>query len=459
MIDESLLELPKVVIQPKIEKSSFISKPNIETLTEEQSIIFKEITEMPLNNFSQILLTGYAGSGKTFLVSKIIEQLLFKNKHLNIAITAPTHKAVRVLRDSSSISEDSNRVSFITLHSLLALKRVITNEGKEVFKEVFGGSEINQYEVVLVDEVSMLDNELYNSLIFQAEINNIMLIFIGDRGQIPPVNGGESILFKSKLDKSYNLTKIIRQGSDNPIIGLAEKVRSNKKFEKKNIIDKNKNGVIFLKLKTEEPLLNVYFNSLNFKKNPNFVKVLSHRNSAVKYYNDMIRTLIYGEGCGMLCVGEKMVCNKPILNIKNQVLLNNNDEFEVVSFVLKQEKRAYDFWYYSVDIINDGRKLTINILAEKSFDSFAKEVKRLKTIAEKAKVMTKRNAWSKYYKLLERYADVNYNYALTIHKSQGSTFDNVIVINCDIERVPNVIERNKLLYTAITRAKNKLFMI
>jgi exodeoxyribonuclease-5 len=161
----------------------------------------------------------------------------------------------------------------------------------------------------------------------------------------------------------------------------------------------------------------------------------------------------------MLCVGEKMVCNKPIVNIKNQVLLNNNDEFEVVSFVLKQEKRAYDFWYYSVDIINDGRKLTINILAEKSFDSFAKEVKRLKTIAEKAKVMTKRNAWSKYYKLLERYADVNYNYALTIHKSQGSTFDNVIVINCDIERVPNVIERNKLLYTAITRAKNKLFII
>jgi exodeoxyribonuclease-5 len=73
--------------------------------------------------------------------------------------------------------------------------------------------------------------------------------------------------------------------------------------------------------------------------------------------------------------------------------------------------------------------------------------------------MLKRNAWSKYYNLLDRYADVKYNYALTVHKSQGSTFDNVIVINCDIERLRDEKERNKLLYTAITRAKNKLFMI
>ena len=73
--------------------------------------------------------------------------------------------------------------------------------------------------------------------------------------------------------------------------------------------------------------------------------------------------------------------------------------------------------------------------------------------------MLRRNAWVKYFNLLGKYADVKYNYALTVHKSQGSTFDNAIVINCDIKRVQDKKERNKLLYTAVTRAKNKLFVI
>ena len=60
---------------------------------------------------------------------------------------------------------------------------------------------------------------------------------------------------------------------------------------------------------------------------------------------------------------------------------------------------------------------------------------------------------------MEKYADVKYNYALTVHKAQGSTFENAIVINCDISRIKDTLERNKLLYTAITRARNKLFMI
>jgi ATP-dependent exoDNAse (exonuclease V) alpha subunit len=60
---------------------------------------------------------------------------------------------------------------------------------------------------------------------------------------------------------------------------------------------------------------------------------------------------------------------------------------------------------------------------------------------------------------MEKYADVKYNYALTVHKAQGSTFDNAIVINCDISRIKDVVDKNKLLYTAITRAKNKLFIV
>lgn len=459
LLEEKFLVLPKLVETTTIKKTLSIQKPSIDMLTEEQLDIFNHIVSMPINVFSQSLLTGYSGTGKSFLVSKIIEEFLFTNKSIKIAITAPTNKAVRVLKNLSSISEDNARVSFVTLHSLLGLKRTITYEGKEEYKPIFGSSDLTNYNIVLVDEVSMLDNELYETLRYQAEMENIMLLFIGDRGQIPPVNGGESILFKSLLNNNYNLSKIIRQSNGNPIINLAQTIRLNKTFEKETILDENNNGIAYLKINTEEPLLNTYFNSEHFNKNPNFVKVLAWTNSAVNYYNTKIRTLIYGDKCGRLCVGEKMVCNRPITNSKNQIIMNNNDEFEVLSFTMKKETRAYDFSFYEVVVNCDGKVFSIKLLAEKSEAAFAKQVSKLKSEAEKAKPMARRNAWSKYYKFLERYADVKYNYALTIHKAQGSTFDNVIVINVDINRIGNKIERNKLLYTGITRAKNKLFMI
>lgn len=456
---EKFLELPKLEPKKPVLKVTNVLKPDVSMLTEEQLEIFNTISGLKTNVFSQTLLTGYSGTGKSFLVSKIIEELIYKNSSISIGITAPTNKAVRVLKNLSMISETHSQVTFNTLHSLLGLKREITHEGKEVYKSEYNSGSIGEFDIILVDEVSMLDNDLYKTLIINAKIHRIMLLFIGDRGQIPPVNGGESILFNSQLDYNFNLTKIIRQANGNPIIALAEKIRNNQNFVNENNIDSNNNGVVFLKINTEMEVLNKFFNSENFKKEPNFVKVLAWTNSAVDYYNDNIRKLIYGDKCGKLCIGEKMVCNKPILGPKNKILLNNNDEFEVVKFVKKTETSGSKFKHYSVDIISNGKPYTIKLLAEESEKDYNKELDRLKKVAIQAPMMLRRTAWVKYFKYLEKYADVKYNYALTVHKAQGSTFDNVVVVNCDINRIREKEERNKLLYTAITRAKNKLIMI
>jgi hypothetical protein len=459
-MNEQFLVLPKLIKETQVEKVvNSIIKPDVSMLNEEQKEIFDKITTIKLHTFSKSLLTGYSGTGKTFLVTKIIEEILYQNKNVRIAITAPTNKAVRVLKNLSSICETHSRVEFNTLHSLLGLKRVITSEGKEEYKAEFGGGNIAEFDIVLVDEVSMLDNELYEQLLDSAEYNNILLLFIGDRGQIPPVNGGESILFTEDLANSFNLTKIIRQAGGNPIIQIAQKIRTNEEIKEETIVDEDNNGVIFLKINTEMPLLEKYFKSENFNKNANFVKVLAWTNKAVDYYNDKIRGMIYGEKCGKLNIGEKMVCNKPITDSKKRVLLNNNDEFEVLSYEIKTETTAFKFSYYAVKVLCNGKTQTIKLLAEKSETAYQKELKILKDKASKASPMLRRNAWVKYFNLLGKYADVKYNYALTVHKSQGSTFDNAIVINCDIKRVQDKKERNKLLYTAVTRAKNKLFVI
>ena len=457
---EEFLMLPKLVKEEPIQKVNFsMFGPDVSMLNKEQKEIFDKITNIELEKFSQSLLTGYSGTGKTFLVTKIIEEILYKHMDIRIAITAPTNKAVRVLKNLSSICETHKRVEFNTLHSLLGLKRIITHDGKEEYKAEFGGGTIEEFDIVMVDEVSMLDNELYVQLLKSAEYNNTVLIFIGDRGQIPPVNGGESRLFTEELKNNFNLTKIIRQAGDNPIIQIAQKIRTSEDIKEETIVDKDNNGVIFLKINTEMPLLEKYFKSENFNKNPNFVKVLAWTNKAVDYYNDKIRAMIYGDKCGILNIGEKMVCNKPISDSKRKVILNNNDEFEVLSYDMKTEITGHKFSYYAVKVLCHGKTHTIKMLAEKSEAAFNKELKILKDKATKAEPMLKRNAWVKYYNLLDKYADVKYNYALTVHKSQGSTFDNAIVINCDIKRIQDKRERNKLLYTAVTRAKNKLFVI
>jgi ATP-dependent exoDNAse (exonuclease V) alpha subunit len=458
-MNEKLLELPKLVKEEKKPKLTTIKEPDVSMLNEEQKNIFDSVTSVPMRKFSQSLLTGYSGTGKTFLVTKIIEQILFKNKGVRIAITAPTNKAVRVLKNLSSICETHSQVEFNTLHSLLGLKRIITPDGKETYGPEWGGGNIGEFDMVLVDEVSMLDNTIYEQLIDNSKYNKIMLLFIGDRGQIPPVNGGESILFTQDLDNSFNLSKIIRQAGDNPIIQIAQKIRNNEDIKEETVLDKDNNGVIFLKINTEMPLLEKYFKSENFNRNPNFVKVLAWTNNAVDYYNDKIRKMIYGDKCPKLNVGEKMVCNKPITDSKKRVILNNNDEFEVLSFDIKQDRTALKLYYYSVNVRSNGENHVIKLLAEKSQDVYEKELKSLKSKAEKAPAMMKRNAWLKYYNFKDKFADVKYNYALTVHKSQGSTFDNAIVINCDIKRIMDKKDRNKLLYTAVTRAKNKLFMI
>lgn len=456
---EKHLVLPEVVVEQKIPKLTIINKPDISMLNPLQKDIFDKITNIKLKEFSQTLLTGYSGTGKSFLVTKIIEELISRNRYVNIAITAPTNKAVRVLKNLSSICETHSQVEFNTLHSLLGLKRVITHDGKEEYKADYGDGNISFYDIILVDEVSMLDNALYNQLIESALYGKKMLLFIGDRGQIPPVNGGESLLFSMDLENNFNLKDIIRQASGNPIIEIAQLVRTNQPFVAETKVDEDGNGVVFVKINTETALLKTYFDSKNFSLNPNFVKVLAYTNSAVDYYNNKVRGLIYGPDCPRLNIGEKMVCNKPITDSKNKVILNNNDEFEVLSFTLKTDNTKLKMSFYEVLVRSDNRQYVIKILAEKSQKNYDKELGRLKRCAETAPIMKRRNEWVKYYRFMGKFADVKYNYALTVHKSQGSTFDNAIVINCDINRMFDKIERDKLLYTAMTRAKNKLFMI
>lgn len=432
--------------------------PDISMLTDKQLEIYNKLSKIELDVFSEHVLTGYAGTGKTFLVGKIINKFLYDNKTASVAVTATTHKAVKVLKVLNNLNQDNESIQFYTLHSLLGLKREINSDGSESYVSDFLGSKAEDYSLIIVDESSMLDNDLYKKLVKTAKGHSIPLLFIGDEKQIPPVNGGDFVLFTKKIENKHTLTDIIRQENGNPIIELSKNIREGNKLE---FIDEiNENGSInYIKLGGEDSFINEYFTSEEFKKNPNYIKILAWTNSAVDYYNNKARQAIYGENCDRICIGEKMVLNRPIV-LGKKVLMNNNDEFEVLSYEINTETVGFPFKYYSLEVISEGETHRIKLLHEDSFLSFNNVLQSLKKEAMNTKdSYSRRLKWVNYYKLAEKYVDAKYNYALTVHKSQGSTFENSIVIYCDILRIKDIEERNKLLYTSVTRAKNNLYLI
>jgi ATP-dependent exoDNAse (exonuclease V) alpha subunit len=183
--------------------------------------------------------------------------------------------------------------------------------------------------------------------------------------------------------------------------------------------------------------------------------------------NNYIRNFKYNTE-SKLVIGEKLLANSPII-IDEIIVFTTNDEFEVLSFEVKTEvinNGDYALEYYLAKVqytnLQDGSKSVrdIKIIHENSEELYLKLLNILSNMAKSAKKKSDAiDAWSKYYMFKQHFADVKYNYAITAHKSQGSTYRNVFVIENDLNKNFNVRERNRIKYTAFTRASNNLIII
>ncbi len=97
----------------------------------------------------------------------------------------------------------------------------------------------------------------------------------------------------------------------------------------------------------------------------------------------------------------------------------------------------------------------IQILHEDSHAEFATFIENVR---KKAIAKGEGTSWTVYYEALRMFADVSYNYAITAHKAQGSTYENVFILEDDIDENRDLIERNRIKYTAYTRASKRLFI-
>lgn len=433
-------------------------------ITTSQNNAFEEIfaklenivkTNMVWDN--EISLSGAAGTGKTYLTTKLVQKL---QKEYHITITAPTHKALQVLRQNLLGEDtDATNVETKTLQSFLNLK-LVTDYDKGIQK--FEASKVKDKDetntdILIVDESSMVSGNLYDYVIKAIEMGRIKaVLYVGDEYQLLPVDNHKNKVLEIK--NKYRLEKIVRQAQGSYIINMATKARNI--IKSKNYIsikeffedDAFKHNVQFFS--NQKDFHNDFCTPENWSKKDKVIAGFT--NNSVENHNKIIRNR-YWENQNVtnplpLLKSDKVIFQEANL-IAEKIVHQNSDIVQLSSAnKIHVEKFNIDFWDCR-DLNNrpfkvidpDSKNKFKNIL-----NDIAKNAKNEKDYTERTK------KWKFFYALKELFVDVKYTYSSTIHKLQGSTYETVYIDLSEIENMKDKDMMFRLLYVAITRASTNI---
>ena len=442
-----------------------IKKVDISNFTKDQAKAYEELLEFINSPYDEqnfkVALTGAAGTGKTYLVKALL--LNSKKSFSVIGLAAPTHKAVRVLGNSIGLKG----ININTLQSDLGLRLNFDVEKFDINNPPFdpkGKIKIGNYQIYIVDEASMINRGLCMFLEKTCKSNKTKLIYIGDESQLSPVGERYSSAFKGL--PVFRLFEIVRQGEDNPIsylLGLLRYDVEHKTYNFLNYIVKNPS-----------------------KFNSDYTKVIGYTNKCVTYWNKVIRSsIIEDANKSILGKNDLIISYVTLVNNFNECIIKNSEEYiinDIVNYVHPQyELKGFIVKFTAIH----GGAVTKPLFIVDHSDNFTiqKYVQISKSLIEQAKAAKKTyrsQSWKNYYefkescllltniinqnRVIEFSRDIDYGFALTSHKSQGSTFDTVLVDVNDIvyDKNGNVYtdceDVNRRLYVACSRARNKLYL-
>ena len=368
------------------------------------------------------VITGGPGTGKTTIVKCILHCLKLQRK--SVLLMAPTGRAAKRLNESTG--EEAK-----TIHRALDLG--FKNENGAFFEK--NESNPLKQNVIIVDEMSMVDAMLMNSLL-KAIRPGTQLILVGDKDQLPSVGAGNvlSDILESKVINTVELTEIYRQDSESYIITNAHLINN----RKMPILDNSSKDFFFENKSDPQEILYSCVNLVTLRL-PRFTKL-----DASKI--QVLAPLKAGP-CGVDNLNKELqrVIN-PSKSGQAEILLENTI-FRVNDRVM-QTVNNYEQEWEKVD--NYG-------MVEKGVGVFNGDIGSIESINAQTGEMTVlfEDGRKTTYPKTEIYQLV-LSYAITIHKSQGSEFD--IVVLPIIAGASMILTKN-LLYTAITRAKKMVVIV
>jgi DNA polymerase III delta prime subunit len=439
-------------------------------LNEEQKKAITKIQEFIKKGDSTewFVLEGKAGVGKTTIIAHALLPFLSKKR---VVLSALSHKAKKVVHNKIKelpIDEPRGLFSYSVASMLGMSFDLETGQFVKIYSRK--KPKIKDMDIIIVDECSMI-NEMGLELIMSEKKKSAKVIFLGDVGQLPPIresgteNYGKISPTFNTLNR-YKLYNRVRQTEDSTILPYSDFYWENSVLSDDPVEDpipyEKRYDTDELKFKTnlEETILENKDNFLELK-NPNnqdLIKVVVYKNNTREMINWYIRNLIY-QTPNEFEVGDILIFNDNY-DYGDEILIENSTEVTVVAV---KETMFNNKWFgYYLDLTDNESFWTVEVLAKKSYPEYNKHVselfKRAKSLPlGKARTIELKRAWS----AKRRFANVDFGYAITSHKSQGSTYKYVIVVEDDILSVGPItdIEKSQSLYTAITRASDKVFIV
>ena len=448
---------------------------------------------------ARAVLTGFAGSGKTTLTARLIQLAAAIPGALGkrgqrgkwetpptVVIAAPTHKAARQLERSLAGwgLEDAKAT---TLHSALGM-RLVREGGTEVFKSDPKANRLigATTRLVVVDEASMISAALV-ALLEAALPPDAALVAIGDPAQLPPVDDpAPSPLFKAPIHE--HLDQVMRHGG--PILQLATATRE---------LGTGRPAFVSRQAADSKVVAYEYFNAwkrqairacieAHRRGDNDLARVLCWTNNAADRFNRDAHAAIYGPDAAPYVVGQPVVSDAVILRPDGQPLVGSTCEMQLLDVALDggaiagdelQEVREallgkrrtkkgemlppWAWWQIEARLAGRyGRTVNFRVLSPGCEAEWRKAINAIYALAKAAKeagqdAMAK-ELWQIFWRRKDGFGAINPVHAMTVHKSQGSTFNHVF-LHPDTSRNADLSEMNQLVYVGITRASEGLHVV
>ena len=375
----------------------------------------------------EMVLEGHAGTGKTFLVRYLlsnmagqmdfIEAVMGEEAEMleNVHITATTHKAAQVLQELTG-------TSVLTVHAFLKLKLQNNFENGTKYLVPTNNEPIPP-SLIVVDEASFVTPELLS--IIRQKCQYCKVLYLGDPYQLAPTGEDDAVVFNSGLFTA-KLTQIMRNGGE--IQRLSHKYRDVLLGQGWPAITSTPDVIHMNGNDTQAAI------DAAFKAEEN-VKILAYTNQRVNEFNAYVSNLLGRSD--RVAAGQQWITNNTILRKGGNILSESLVRIDYCEDATEHGIQGQICYIHGAPVFVP--------------DSYA-EMKRLLTKLRKDK------EFKKVFDIQDNWGDLRHPYASTVHKSQGSTYDKVIIDLRDIAKCRVSTDVARMLYVAISRASKQVIL-
>jgi exodeoxyribonuclease-5 len=425
------------------------------------------------------VLSGYAGTGKTFLSMRLLA--LAEAAGLCWTVAAPTHKAVGVLRSHLQLAGLRPTWFPSTIHRLLRLKLKRQGDQERCEETAHTAGSLEHLGLVLIDEASMVDSTLLEITLRCAHPYATRLVFVGDPAQLPPVGEALSPVFALARGQRAALTQVVRH--QGPVLRLASGIRSGAlPCRRPPPLPPHRTAAGMVAALDRPAWLRAAQEALQrsaASDNPDLARILCYTNRSLERLVPIARRALHGSMADQLPVlpGEVLITRSAVMAPacregieaaeEPDMVLGSNREVvvrdvtpercDLASFGVAVEAGLAPPLIETLSASVDTGEATLTLRLLPPIGSAARQqldqvLQRLRGQAREASRQEGRGLWRRFFLLRDAFASLGPAAVLSVHRSQGSSFGEVFV-DADVFWPSDPELRRQLVYVAVSRAR------